>query len=53
MSNCDPDQLPELGFETRMQIQHCNWQVVNCTTAANYYHVLRRQVMLDLGGGGG
>ncbi|CAM9577891.1 unnamed protein product, partial [Discosporangium mesarthrocarpum] len=44
MSDCDPDQVPELGFENRMQIQHCNWQVVNCTTAANYYHVLRRQV---------
>ncbi|MFM2130597.1 MAG: 2-oxoglutarate dehydrogenase subunit, partial [Pseudomonadota bacterium] len=26
-----------------------NWQVVNCTTPANYFHVLRRQV----GGGGG
>ncbi|KAI3900999.1 hypothetical protein MKW92_052531 [Papaver armeniacum] len=25
------------------QIQECNWQVVNITTPANYFHVLRRQ----------
>lgn len=25
-------------------IQQCNWQVVNVTTPANYFHVLRRQV---------
>jgi 2-oxoglutarate dehydrogenase E1 component len=24
-----------------------NWQVVNCTTPANYFHVLRRQVLRD------
>ncbi|HYC06144.1 MAG TPA: 2-oxoglutarate dehydrogenase E1 component [Azospirillaceae bacterium] len=24
-----------------------NWQIVNCTTPANYYHVLRRQVRRD------
>ena len=24
-----------------------NWQVVNCTTPANYYHVLRRQMCRD------
>ncbi|MED6199163.1 hypothetical protein PIB30_073301 [Stylosanthes scabra] len=26
------------------QIQECNWQVVNITTPANYFHVLRRQI---------
>ena len=26
--------------------QQINWQVVNCTTPANYFHVLRRQVRL-------
>ena len=26
--------------------QQVNWQVVNCTTPANYFHVLRRQVRL-------
>ena len=30
-----------------MQIQRTNWQVVNCTTPANYYHVLRRQIHRD------
>ena len=24
-----------------------NWHVVNCTTAAQYYHVLRRQLRRD------
>ena len=27
-----------------MQVQAANWQVVNVTTPANYFHVLRRQV---------
>ncbi|CAM9709198.1 unnamed protein product [Ectocarpus sp. 4 AP-2014] len=44
MSDCDPEHVPGMKFETRMQIQQCNWQVLNCTTAANYYHALRRQV---------
>lgn len=26
-----------------MQIQNHNWQIVNCSTPANYFHVLRRQ----------
>ena len=42
----DPDIVPELG-EKGLQIQQCNWQVVNCTTPANYFHVLRRQVHRD------
>uniref|UniRef100_A0A3Q2Z1K2 2-oxoglutarate dehydrogenase complex component E1 n=1 Tax=Hippocampus comes TaxID=109280 RepID=A0A3Q2Z1K2_HIPCM len=24
----------------------CNWMVVNCSTPANYFHVLRRQILL-------
>ena len=24
--------------------QQINWQIVNCTTPVNYFHVLRRQV---------
>lgn len=28
------------------QLEHCNWQVVNCTTPANIFHVLRRQIAL-------
>lgn len=40
----DPDVVPPMAAEERMQIQHCNWQVVNCSTPANYFHVLRRQL---------
>merc|ERR1719161_2490427 len=29
------------------QIQNTNWQVVNISTPANYFHVLRRQVNRD------
>lgn len=31
----------------RMQIQKTNLQVVNCSTPANYFHVLRRQIHRD------
>ncbi|CAM9154642.1 unnamed protein product [Chrysoparadoxa australica] len=44
MCDDDADTIPELDFENRMQIQRVNLQVVNVTTPANYYHVLRRQV---------
>jgi 2-oxoglutarate dehydrogenase E1 component len=40
----DPEQIPKLNEEQRMVIQQTNWQVINCTTPANYFHVLRRQV---------
>lgn len=47
----DPYELPTIderqwftGGHLGSQIQRCNWQVVNCTTPANYFHVLRRQV---------
>ncbi|KAI3434698.1 hypothetical protein D9Q98_002760 [Chlorella vulgaris] len=47
----DPYQLPTIdeskwfvGGHLGSQIQSCNWQVVNCTTPANYFHVLRRQL---------
>eukprot|EP01038_Epipyxis_sp_PR26KG_P007056 gene7056-9631_t len=43
----DPDLVPPMGENERMQIQMTNWQVVNATTPANYYHVLRRQVHRD------
>lgn len=32
------------GSHLGTQIQNTNWQIVNCTTPANYFHVLRRQV---------
>jgi 2-oxoglutarate dehydrogenase E1 component len=43
----DPDYIPRLARDERMQIQRCNWQVVNCTTPANYFHCLRRQIHRD------
>lgn len=44
MSDDDEGVVPEMTEEKRTQIQHTNWQVVNITTPANYFHVLRRQV---------
>lgn len=43
----DPHYIPVMARDERMQIQRCNWQVVNCTTPANYFHCLRRQVHRD------
>jgi Transketolase, pyrimidine binding domain len=47
----DPYKLPEIderkwftGGHLGSQTQRINWQIVNCTTPANYFHVLRRQV---------
>ena len=33
-------------FEVQ-QLYDCNWIAVNCSTPANYCHVLRRQVLLS------
>ena len=35
-------------FEVR-QLYDCNWIVVNCSTPASYFHVLRRQIGTPLG----
>jgi len=43
----DPFYIPDLRKDERMQIQSCNWQVVNCSTPANYFHCLRRQIHRD------
>ena len=43
----DPHYVPALATDERMQIQQCNIQVVNCTTPAQYFHCLRRQVHRD------
>nr|XP_006112456.1 2-oxoglutarate dehydrogenase-like, mitochondrial [Pelodiscus sinensis] len=48
MSNDDSDAYPEFSaadFEVS-QLYECNWIVVNCSTPANYFHVLRRQILL-------
>jgi len=44
LSDSDPDVIPEMDPSKTKQIQESNIQVVNITTPANYYHVLRRQV---------
>jgi 2-oxoglutarate dehydrogenase E1 component len=43
----DPHFVPEFNKDSRMQIQNHNWQIVNCTTPANYFHCLRRQIHRD------
>jgi 2-oxoglutarate dehydrogenase complex dehydrogenase (E1) component-like enzyme len=51
MCDEDPYNMPAIdesqwftGAHLGTQIQQVNWQVVNVTTPANYFHVLRRQV---------
>jgi 2-oxoglutarate dehydrogenase E1 component len=43
---CSEDEsvYPVMDHFARTQIERCNIQVVNCTTPANYFHILRRQV---------
>uniref|UniRef100_A0A673HFR3 2-oxoglutarate dehydrogenase complex component E1 n=1 Tax=Sinocyclocheilus rhinocerous TaxID=307959 RepID=A0A673HFR3_9TELE len=43
MCNDDPDVFPDFAVR---QLYDCNWIVVNCSTPANYFHVLRRQILL-------
>jgi 2-oxoglutarate dehydrogenase E1 component len=48
MCDDDEDVFPaqcQLGKQSR--IQSANWQIVNVTTPAQYFHVLRRQVWRD------
>ncbi len=43
----DADVLPDLHHDLEyLQLWDCNQQVVNCSTPANYFHVLRRQIAL-------
>jgi 2-oxoglutarate dehydrogenase E1 component len=44
MCNDDEDVFPNMDHLARTQIERCNLQVVNCSTPANYFHILRRQV---------
>ncbi|XP_075073099.1 2-oxoglutarate dehydrogenase-like, mitochondrial isoform X2 [Mixophyes fleayi] len=47
MSNDDCDAYPEFTQDYDVtQLYDCNWIVVNCSTPANYFHVLRRQILL-------
>lgn len=43
MTKEDPFKFPD-DKEQELLVQQCNWQVVNVTTPANYFHVLRRQL---------
>ncbi|XP_077311009.1 2-oxoglutarate dehydrogenase-like, mitochondrial isoform X2 [Lithobates pipiens] len=46
MSNDDCDAYPEYAPDYEVtQLYDCNWIVVNCSTPANYFHVLRRQIL--------
>jgi len=47
LSDSDPFIVPDMDPTERRQIQQSNIQVVNVTTPANYFHVLRRQVHRD------
>eukprot|EP00794_Sanderia_malayensis_P012143 gene12143-13396_t len=47
--NDDSDVFPDYSESefALKQLYNCNWQIVNCTTPANYFHVLRRQMNMD------
>merc|ERR1719436_1998476 len=48
LSDDDEDDIPSFKADFgREQIQKANWQVVNITTPANYFHALRRQQNRD------
>lgn len=40
----DPRNIPDLSTDRSLQIQNSNMQVCNPTFAANYFHVLMRQI---------
>ncbi|XP_015269491.1 PREDICTED: 2-oxoglutarate dehydrogenase-like, mitochondrial [Gekko japonicus] len=47
MNNDDSDAFPQFDGDFEVsQLYDCNWIVVNCSTPANYFHVLRRQILL-------
>lgn len=47
-SDDDPDILPDLATPTDIikQLYNINWIVANCSTPANLFHILRRQILL-------
>jgi len=47
---CDDDEDDVPDYEaagSQRQVQHCNWQVMNLSTPANYFHALRQQLHRD------
>eukprot|EP00933_Yihiella_yeosuensis_P079725 TRINITY_DN930_c0_g1_i1.p1 TRINITY_DN930_c0_g1~~TRINITY_DN930_c0_g1_i1.p1 ORF type:complete len:1068 (-),score=228.22 TRINITY_DN930_c0_g1_i1:671-3874(-) len=45
MSDDDEDDVPD--YDSGTQVQKANWQVMNLTTPANYFHALRQQLHRD------
>ncbi|XP_044743763.1 2-oxoglutarate dehydrogenase, mitochondrial-like [Chrysoperla carnea] len=46
--NDEPNVFPEMNaFFEMNQLKKCNWIVANCSTPANYFHILRRQIKLE------
>ena len=44
----DADKVPRFEKDFfQKQAKNANWAVVNCSTSANYFHVLRRQLRRD------
>jgi len=47
MTSDDPDILPAFSEDFAIrQLSDINWIVANCSTPANYFHILRRQIHL-------
>jgi len=47
MSSDDPDVFPENNSAFAIcQLNKTNWIIANCSTPANYFHILRRQILL-------
>lgn len=47
MSSDDPDYFPPESEEFAIrQLHDINWIVANCSTPANYFHILRRQIAM-------
>jgi len=49
LSDSDPDNIPDLSTPELIEKndQERNWQVLNLSTSANYFHSLRRQIHRD------
>lgn len=47
MCSDDPDYFPPESDEFAIrQLHDINWIIANCSTPANYYHILRRQIAM-------
>jgi 2-oxoglutarate dehydrogenase E1 component len=47
MCDDDEDDIPDLKESADKQIQKSNWQVMNLSTPANYFHAIRQQLKRD------